>query len=65
MYTCTHTQRSAQITPLFITISFFKDFIYLFLEKGDEREKEWGTSMCGWPSCNLHWGTGLKPRHVP
>ena len=44
---------------------FFKDFIYLFLERGERRETERETSMCG---CLLHtpnWGPGPQPRHVP
>ena len=44
---------------------FFKDFIYLFLEKGEGREKERETSMCGCLSCTPNWGPGPQPRHVP
>ena len=40
---------------------FFKDFIYLFLERGGWRE----TSMCGCISRGPHWGPGPQPRHVP
>ena len=44
---------------------FFKDFIYLFLERGGGKEKKREkTSMC---DCLLHapsWGPGLQPRHV-
>ena len=40
---------------------FFKDFIYLFLERVEGREKGRETSMCGCLSC----GPGLQPRHVP
>ena len=42
---------------------FKKDFIYLFLERGEGREKERDTSMCGCLSCAPCWG--LSPRHVP
>ena len=49
----------------FLFLYFFKDCIYLFLERGEEREKErernikvWLTLM--WP----HWGPGPQPRHV-
>ena len=44
---------------------FFEDFIYLFVESGEEKEKGRETSVCG---CLLHalfWGPGLQPRHVP
>ena len=45
---------------------FFKDFIYLFLHRGEGWEKQREKiSMCG---CLLHapyWGPGLNPRHVP
>ena len=39
-------------------------FIYLFLGRGEGREKGRETSMCG---CLLHapyWGSGLQPRHM-
>ena len=41
---------------------FKKYFIYLFLERGEERRE---TSMCGCLSGTPHWGPGLQPRHVP
>ena len=44
---------------------FFRDFIYLFLERGEGREKEREISMCGCLSCGPHSGLGLQPRHVP
>ena len=47
---------------------FFKDFIYLFLERGEGKEKEreriiyvWLPLVCADP----HWGPGPQPRHVP
>ena len=43
---------------------FLKDFIYLFLERGEEREKE-ERNICGYLSCAPNWGSGLQPRHVP
>ena len=43
---------------------FFKDFIYLFLERGREGERGRETSMCGHLSCSPYWGPGLQPRHV-
>ena len=44
---------------------FFKDFIYLFLERGWGREKGKETSVCGFLLCAPYWGPGLQPRHVP
>ena len=44
--------------------SFFKDFIYLFLE--GKRGRKWTeTSMCGCLSRTPHWGPGPQPRQVP
>ena len=40
---------------------FFKDFIYLFLERGEERER----NMCGCLLRAPHWGPGPQPKHVP
>ena len=45
----------------FILFSFFKDFIYLFLETKRGRE----TSVCGCLSRTPYWGPGPQPRHVP
>ena len=44
-----------------VWLIFLKDFIYLFLDRGEGRE----TSMCGCLSCAPHRGPGLQPRHVP
>ena len=51
---------------------YFKDFIYLFLERGERREKErernisvWLPLMCGCLSCARSWEPGPQPRHVP
>ena len=49
----------------FMYLFIFKDFIYLFLERGEGREKERETSMCGCHLCAPYWGPGLQPRHVP
>ena len=46
-------------------ILFFKDFIYLFSERGEGRKRGRETSMCGCLSHAPYWGPGLKPRHVP
>ena len=44
-------------------ILFFKDVVYLFLERGEGREK--GTSVCGCLSCAPFWGPDPQPRPVP
>ena len=44
---------------------FLKDFIYLFLERGEGRERERETSMCGCLLFTPCWGPGRQPRHVP
>ena len=45
-------------------ISFFKDVIYLFLERGERRERGRETSVCGCLSSAPNWGPGLQPKHV-
>ena len=47
--------------------SFHKDFIYLFLERGEGREKERETNinMCGRLSHAPYWGPGPQPRPMP
>ena len=48
----------------FNLIVFFKDFTYLFLERGERRERNINVRlplMCPPP----HWGPGPQPRHVP
>ena len=42
---------------------FFKD-IYLFF-RGEGREKERETSVCGCLSHGPHWGPDPQPMHVP
>ena len=53
-------------------LCFKKDFIYLFLERGEGREnkrernigvrgKHWSVASC----MRLVWGPNLQPRHVP
>ena len=51
--------------PSFLSFFFFEDFIYLFLERGEGKEKGRETSMCGCLSRAPYWGPGLQPRHVP
>ena len=47
-------------------LKFFKDFIYLFLERGKGgRKRGRETSMCGCLSDDPHWGPGLQPRYMP
>ena len=46
--------------------NFFKDFIYSFLDRGEEKEKEREEiSVYGCLSSILFWGPGPQPRHVP
>ena len=45
---------------------FLKDFIYLFLKRGEEKEKEMGRNINVWlPLMCPYWGPGVQPRHVP
>ena len=45
---------------------FKKDFIYLFLERGEGREKErTETSLCGYLLCTPIGDLAPQPRHVP
>ena len=51
---------------LIILYSFFKDFIYLFLERGKWREKERERNINVWlPLARPYWGPDPQPRHVP
>ena len=43
----------------------FKDFIYLFLDRGEGKERGREISMCGCLSYAPYWGSGPQPRHVP
>ena len=46
---------------------FLKKISFIFLERGEGKEKGEGreTSTCGCLSCAPHWGPGPQPRHVP
>ena len=47
-------------------VLFFKDFIYLFLERRREGEREGEKHPCVVNSrTHPHWGCVLQPRHVP
>ena len=56
-----------------LVLFFFKDFIYLFLDRGEGREKKGEkareTSMCERYIYHLshapNWGASLQPRHAP
>ena len=50
--------------PIFKT-NFFKDFICLFLERGEGKERGRETSSCGCLSSAPYWRPGLQPRHLP
>ena len=41
---------------------FLKDFVYLFLERGEGREKERQRNIKVW--LPLKWGPGPQPRHM-
>ena len=48
------------------TIVFLKILFYLFLERGERKEKERERNINVWlPLIQPHWGPGLQPRHVP
>ena len=48
-----------------IYFNFFQDFIYLFLERGEGKEKgRTETSMYSCLSCTPNWWCGLQPRLV-
>ena len=45
---------------------FFLRFIYLFLDRGEGREKERERNIQLWlPLTRPYWGPGPQPRHVP
>ena len=51
---------------LFGIFFFFKDFIYLFWERGEGREKEREWNINVWsPLAPLHQGPGLQPSYAP
>ena len=51
---------------LYCIYFFKKDFTYLFLERGEWREKEGAKNINVWlPSHAPYWGPGPQPRHVP
>ena len=39
--------------------------LFIFKERGREKEKERKTSMCGCLLQAPYWGPGQQPRHVP
>ena len=67
---CLYNNITKMVALTWNLYNFFEDFIYFFLERGEEREKERERNINVWeiPGCFLHtpnWGPGLKPRHVP
>ena len=40
-------------------------YLFIFRERGRDRERGREISMCGCLSCALHWGPDLQPRLVP
>ena len=65
----TDIQQTFTHTPSCITHWYFlkKDCIYLFLERGEEREKGRERNISVWLPLvrHPHWGPGPQPRHVP
>ena len=57
--------RNLKVSMLFNIWLFFKDFTYLFLERGGRNDRGRGASMCGHLSCVPYWGPGPQPRYVP
>ena len=52
---------------LFIYLSIHSKIflnLFLFLERGEGREKEMETSMCRFLSCAPYWGPGTQPRNM-
>ena len=46
-------------------VYFISLIFYLFLNRGEGKEKERETAVCGCLSHAQHWGPGLQPRRVP
>ena len=64
------TDKWALLCVCVCVYSFKKDFIYLFLERQEEREQGRERKANVWrsTSCLSHipnWVSGLQPRHVP
>ena len=58
--------RSSAVWNVSVYSFLKKYFIYLFLERGEGREKERERNINVWlPLHAPHWGSGLQPRHVP
>ena len=65
-----HLEMFLRILILSLLCFVFRDFIYLLLERGEERKKGRETSLCkrymiGCLSHAPNWGPGLQPKHVP
>ena len=61
-----NTKYQGTLNVFYFIFYSFKDFIYLFLERGEgERKGGRETSMCGCPSHVPYWRPGPQPRHVP
>ena len=49
-----------------LILFYFLKKIYLFLDRGEEREKDRERIVNVWlPLAHPYWGPGLQPRHVP
>ena len=61
-----HQMAIVVLAVVIFFFTFFKDFIYLFLERGEGREKERERNINVWlPFACPNWGAGQQPRHVP
>ena len=58
-YFVTNSGEKRCFTPSNYCFFLKKIFFYLFLERGEGKEKERETSMCGCLSSAPHWGPGL------
>ena len=61
----THKLTKLLKRQLKLSLFLFKDFIYLFLERGEGQKRGIETSMCGCPLHTPYWGPNLQPKHVP
>ena len=48
-----------------LLLFFVRFYLFIFRERGRDRERGREISMCGCLSCALHWGPDLQPRLVP
>ena len=59
-----HPQTSESNDNFFKESAFLNSF-YLFLERGEGKERKGENHQCVVASHTLYWGPGLQPRYVP